>query len=385
MSGCVSQMNGLVVRHPTYGNGVVMGEDKYGRLIVKLAGGHQVNSINKTAVKTLSEEEVFNTDVFKGLNKSGMIAYVRTPYSKSSLTEGEAGPWACKKCFQTFDPDLPQINFDKGEKGFYDRKNLICPKCGSNDVKYLGDGDDKADQYGSGHDYNPAEIQGVVKDYAYRMEDVGIERDLPVVGILESIVEEMTLDESSVGHELARSGRMRTEGIRGLIKQDVLKKSDLFAMPKFIREGKELWGKAVDTVWQSGKILEQTGKPNYGAVVNVWKSLYKKEHGEYPRTNGKGDLAVFFESQGNKMAKLLQKIQTESSRDFGNGSGGRKDRSKGEGYLQALASEIAEIRGSVSEDSTCDYDKIDDILEKIESRSFDRLSESRFSRKSGRK
>lgn len=154
MAGLVSKLNGLAVRHPVYGEGIVIGEDKYSRLIIKLVGGHQVGSISESAIKILSESDVFETSLFDRLTATGMIGYLRAPYSESkgekgSLTEGEVGAWACKMCFQTFDPDLPRVSYDNGEKGFADRKNMVCPKCGSLDVKYLADADDVADMYSS--------------------------------------------------------------------------------------------------------------------------------------------------------------------------------------------------------------------------------------------
>lgn len=375
MAGLVSIMNGLVVKHPIYGHGVVIGEDKYGRLILKLVGGHQVNSINKGAVTVLSEKEVFESDVFHGLSSTGMIAFVRTPYSdkKKNLTEGEIAPWVCKVCHQTFDPDLPNINYDKGEKGFRDRKNLICPKCGSDQVKYLGDADDKADMYsqrGSGNTFLGFAVEGVDK-----------EPDIGAIKILESLVEDVVLSEG-LGYELAKAGQMGTEGFKNLIKQGVLKKEDFFKMPDFIKVGKELWEHAVEVIWKTGKVLDKRGLPNFGAVVNVWKSLYKRKYGDYPQPEKEGGMEAFFQKQGEKMGALLSKMASVEQSGVKMGGRAKKEREKAQSYLQALAQDIENVRDDIiGEYSGNAVEKIDDILEKIERRSS-LIESSRLRKKS---
>jgi len=356
MAGLVSKLNGLVVKHPVYGEGVVIGEDKYSRLIIKLVGGHQIGSISESAIKILSEGDVFETSLFDRLTATGMVGFLRTPYSESkgekgSLTEGEVGPWACKKCHQTFDPDLPRVSYDKGEKGFGDRKNMICPNCGSMDVKYLADPDDKAGMYA---DTNKKEV-------AYKEKEVASEPDLSAVRIFESILEDVSiLEGSTLAYDLIKTGRIGTDGVKQLIKDSILKKEDFFTVPSFVTEGIELWEDAVDMVWKSGKIFDTRGRPNYDLVINSWKNMYKKDSGGYPLSEDEGSLREYFGRQGKKVGALLLKMMESSKSNIGDrGSEDKKT------YLQNLVSDIESVRDKVIDEDVDAVSKIDEILERL--------------------
>jgi rubredoxin len=364
MAGLVSKYNGLVARHPVYGDGVVIGEDKYSRLIIKLAGGHQVNSILPHNVKFLSEDEVFKTDVFKRLSATGMVNYIRTPYTEGakSLAEAEAGPWACKTCGQTFDPDLPQINFDKGEKGFSQRKDLVCPMCGSTDVKYLADPDDKADMY-----MNPARTTDYHhSEYAPKQKFSNESVDLPAVRILESLMSDMALSESSLGYSVASVGKIGTDGIRNFIKQKILKREDLFQSPDFLKGKESTWNEAVDIVIKSGKVLDNSNRLNYSGIVNVWKNLYKNECGNYPESSLVEALDNYFGRQKLKIEKVIGEMSTAMNVH------GKTERiinrkyDRNDAYLQGLVSEIEGIRERIVEDDSIDaVSKIDEIIDKL--------------------
>jgi hypothetical protein len=113
---------------------------------------------------------------------------------------------------------------------------------------------------------------------------------------LESVVNEATWKETKHragtvekrkgAQGIWEKGYIGKAGLDRLVKTGGLRKSDVFGIPpgirivdKYLTIAIPTWWDAVDDIWKTNKMWTKNNEPDYGAVMNRWFEIIKKEYG----------------------------------------------------------------------------------------------------------